>query len=150
MAVAFLLAAAGRPRGPGRGRGISTGPGPGGGRQSRRTGARRPGGTAAAAARPSAPAAYVPPKQLLALGMHGAAVRALQKRLAALKYYPGPADGQFGLDTLEAVWAFKEVQGLPGEQRRTRTWCPAPPSARSSARGRPRSSSRVAGACGSR
>ena len=38
---------------------------------------------------------------------------ALQKRLAALKYYPGPADGQFGLDTLEAVWAFKEVQGYP-------------------------------------
>ncbi|HTT00081.1 MAG TPA: L,D-transpeptidase family protein [Streptosporangiaceae bacterium] len=64
------------------------------------------------AARSSAPA-YVPPSQLLVLGMHGPAVRALQKRLAALKYYPGPADGQFGLDTLEAVWAFKEVQGYP-------------------------------------
>jgi hypothetical protein len=44
--------------------------------------------------------------------MHGAAVVKLQRRLAALKYYPGPADGQFGLDTLEAVWAFKETQGL--------------------------------------
>ncbi len=34
-------------------------------------------------------------------------------RLAALKYYPGKIDGQFGLNTLEAVWAFKEVQGYP-------------------------------------
>ena len=37
----------------------------------------------------------------------------LQQRLAALKYYPGPADGQFGPDTEEAVWAFQETQGLP-------------------------------------
>ena len=56
--------------------------------------------------------AYVPPGRILALGMHGPAVRSLQKRLAALKYYPGRVDGQFGLDTLEAVWAFKEVQGF--------------------------------------
>ncbi len=66
----------------------------------------------ASAARTAA-AAYVPPDEPLTLGMQGAAVRNLQKRLAALKYYPGPIDGQFGLDTLEAVWAFKEVQGLP-------------------------------------
>jgi peptidoglycan hydrolase-like protein with peptidoglycan-binding domain len=45
--------------------------------------------------------------------MRGAAVRALQQRLAQLHYYPGPANGHFGIDTLEAVWAFKEVQGLP-------------------------------------
>jgi lipoprotein-anchoring transpeptidase ErfK/SrfK len=72
-----------------------------------------PGATARSAtpARASAPA-YVPPKGILTLGMHGTAVRNLQARLAALKYYPGPVDGQFGLDTLEAVWAFKEVQGL--------------------------------------
>jgi len=44
--------------------------------------------------------------------MSGAAVRQLQQRLASLKYYPGPADGQFGADTLAAVWAFQEVQGL--------------------------------------
>jgi lipoprotein-anchoring transpeptidase ErfK/SrfK len=44
--------------------------------------------------------------------MTGAAVRQLQLRLAALKYYPGPVDGQFGTDTLEAVWAFQEAQGL--------------------------------------
>jgi lipoprotein-anchoring transpeptidase ErfK/SrfK len=64
-----------------------------------------------AAARASAPA-YVLPGRILALGMHGPAVRRLQVRLAALKYYPGPVDGKFGLDTLEAVWAFKETQGL--------------------------------------
>jgi hypothetical protein len=44
--------------------------------------------------------------------MSGPDVRQLQQRLAALDYYPGPADGQFGQDTLEAVWAFQEVQGL--------------------------------------
>ncbi|MGI8451784.1 MAG: peptidoglycan-binding domain-containing protein [Streptosporangiaceae bacterium] len=46
-------------------------------------------------------------------GMAGTAVRALQQRLAQLHYYPGPVNGRFGTDTLEAVWAFKEVQGLP-------------------------------------
>ncbi len=66
---------------------------------------------AVAPGRAPAPA-YVPPGRILTLGMHGPAVRRLQRRLAALKYYPGPIDGQFGLDTLEAVWAFKETQGL--------------------------------------
>jgi peptidoglycan hydrolase-like protein with peptidoglycan-binding domain len=46
----------------------------------------------------------------LTFGMHSAAVRALQKRLNALHYYAGPANGVFGWDTMEAVWAFKEVQ----------------------------------------
>ena len=36
----------------------------------------------------------------------------VQKRLKALKYYPGNVDGEFGPSMLEAVWAFKEVQGL--------------------------------------
>ena len=44
--------------------------------------------------------------------MKGSAVKALQRRLAALKYYPGAIDGKFGTSTLEAVWAFYEVQGL--------------------------------------
>jgi len=68
---------------------------------------------------PSAPAtpprtASPPPpvSQLLQPGMSGPAVSRLQQRLAALNYYPGPVDGQFGPDTLEAVWAFQEVQGL--------------------------------------
>jgi hypothetical protein len=56
--------------------------------------------------------AYLPPAGILTLGMHGPAVLRLQRRLAALNYYPGPVDGQFGFDTLEAVWAFKETQGL--------------------------------------
>src|SRR6266702_4534882 len=57
-------------------------------------------------------ATYTPPKRTLKQGMTGADVKALQSRLAALKYYPGPIDGAFGTDTLEAVWAFQEVQGL--------------------------------------
>jgi peptidoglycan hydrolase-like protein with peptidoglycan-binding domain len=61
---------------------------------------------------PAAGATYKPPKGPLDYGMHGPAVRRLQERLAYLHYYPGTVDGQFGLDTLEAVWAFKEVQGV--------------------------------------
>src|ERR1051326_6718411 len=53
--------------------------------------------------------------QSLRLGSHGLSVKALQRRLAALKYYPGAIDGKFSTNTLEAVWAFQEVQGLPGE-----------------------------------
>jgi lipoprotein-anchoring transpeptidase ErfK/SrfK len=47
----------------------------------------------------------------LTLGMRGADVRLLQLRLTALHYYPGHADGWFGENTLEAVWAFQAVQG---------------------------------------
>jgi peptidoglycan hydrolase-like protein with peptidoglycan-binding domain len=56
--------------------------------------------------------AYTPPARTLSEGMTGSDVKALQRRLAALKYYPGPIDGQFGNDTLEAVWAFQEVNGV--------------------------------------
>jgi peptidoglycan hydrolase-like protein with peptidoglycan-binding domain len=52
---------------------------------------------------------------MLQFGARGESVRSLQERLAALKYYPGTIDGQFGMDTQEAVWAFQETQGLPGE-----------------------------------
>ena len=69
----------------------------------------------AALASSSAPAATTTTStKVLQLGMKGSAVKTLQRRLAALKYYPGSIDGQFGTDTLEAVWAFQEVQGLPG------------------------------------
>jgi Putative peptidoglycan binding domain/L,D-transpeptidase catalytic domain len=60
----------------------------------------------------TAPAATT---RALQVGMSGAAIKTLQRRLAALKYYPGSIDGHFGANTLEAVWAFQEVQGLPGE-----------------------------------
>ncbi len=52
--------------------------------------------------------------RVLSVGMRGSDVKSLQRRLAALKYYPGPIDGSFGTDLQEAVWAFQEVQGLPG------------------------------------
>jgi len=68
----------------------------------------------AALASSSAPPAIAARTSVLQLGMKGSAVKALQRRLAALKYYPGSIDGQFGTNTLEAVWAFQEVQGLPG------------------------------------
>jgi lipoprotein-anchoring transpeptidase ErfK/SrfK len=64
------------------------------------------------AASPSPSAAVSPPPAVLRPGMRGRAVRLLQRRLAALKYYPGRVDGRFGSDTLEAVWAFQETQGL--------------------------------------
>ena len=67
--------------------------------------------TAAPPAASPSPTASAPPL-VLRRGMRGRAVRLLQRRLAALKYYPGRVDGRFGKDTLEAVWAFQETQGL--------------------------------------
>jgi hypothetical protein len=74
----------------------------------------------AAWASPAAPAAKSAPvsrsapaaASALQVGAKGSSVKALQRRLAALKYYPGSIDGNFGTSTLEAVWAFYEVQGL--------------------------------------
>jgi peptidoglycan hydrolase-like protein with peptidoglycan-binding domain len=68
----------------------------------------------AALASSSAPTVIAARTSVLQLGMKGSAIKTLQRRLAALKYYPGSIDGQFGTSTLEAVWAFQEVQGLPG------------------------------------
>ena len=63
------------------------------------------------AAQPAASPAPSPPP-VLRPGMRGQAVRLLQRRLAALRYYPGRVNGRFGHNTLEAVWAFQETQGL--------------------------------------
>src|SRR3984957_1783237 len=63
-------------------------------------------------ARSAAPAAYVPPKGTLAEGSSGAAVKALQRRLAALKYDPGAVDGHLGANTEDAIWAFQEINGV--------------------------------------
>ncbi len=57
-------------------------------------------------------AAWTPVTRTLKPGMRGADVKKVQRRLRALGYYPGKPDGEFGPNTLEAVWAFKEVQGL--------------------------------------
>jgi peptidoglycan hydrolase-like protein with peptidoglycan-binding domain len=72
---------------------------------------------AVAAATPSVHAERTAPATTRTLqpGSHGSAVKTLQRRLAALKYYPGKIDGVFSTNTLEAVWAFQEVQGLRGE-----------------------------------
>jgi peptidoglycan hydrolase-like protein with peptidoglycan-binding domain len=70
-------------------------------------------------ARPAAPvhtvsatAAYTPSGRVLSEGMTGTDVRAVQRRLAALKYYPGKVDGQYGTDTQAAIWAFQEVNHI--------------------------------------
>jgi lipoprotein-anchoring transpeptidase ErfK/SrfK len=65
-----------------------------------------------APAHAAAAAAYVPVNHVIYLGDRGPGVRRVQLRLNQLRYYAGKADGQFGQDTLEAVWAFKEVQGI--------------------------------------
>jgi peptidoglycan hydrolase-like protein with peptidoglycan-binding domain len=61
----------------------------------------------------TAAAAYVPPKHNFNYGARGSAVRSIQRRLNKLHYYAGPVDGIYGQDLAEAVWAFKEAQGLP-------------------------------------
>ena len=73
-----------------------------------------PAGPAAAAARAGS-AAPAEGGRVLQAGSTGSSVMGLQRRLAQLKYYPGAIDGHFGTSTLEAVWAFQEVQGLPGK-----------------------------------
>jgi peptidoglycan hydrolase-like protein with peptidoglycan-binding domain len=68
--------------------------------------------TTIARTRVAVPAAYTPPSRTLSEGMTGSDVKSLQRRLAALKYYPGAIDGQFGGNTLAAVWAFQDVNRL--------------------------------------
>jgi len=60
---------------------------------------------------------YTPSTRTLRFGMHSSAVKALQKRLNYLHYYAGKPDGVFGWATMEAVWAFKEVQSGRAEPR---------------------------------
>ncbi|HEX9033309.1 MAG TPA: L,D-transpeptidase family protein [Streptosporangiaceae bacterium] len=74
------------------------------------TGVRVISGAAADTGRTQAGSGYAPAARTLTLGMHGADVKALQQRLSFLHYYPGKIDGRFGWSTMEAVWAFKEVQ----------------------------------------
>src|SRR5512138_1395614 len=61
----------------------------------------RPATMAAAAATPT-----------VRYGDHGAAVTRLQQRLVALHYDVGAVDGQFGYNTLHAVYAFQKVQRI--------------------------------------
>ena len=61
----------------------------------------------------TAATAYKPPSRPLHFGQSGPAVRSVQSRLKQLHYFPGPIDGKYGQDLIEAAWAFREVQGLP-------------------------------------
>lgn len=72
-------------------------------------------GPTVAAAQPGS--TYVASARALTFGMRNNAVKALQRRLNYLHYYAGPTDGYFGWDTMEAVWAFKEVQSGKAEPR---------------------------------
>jgi peptidoglycan hydrolase-like protein with peptidoglycan-binding domain len=60
----------------------------------------------------TAPVGYTAPSRNLAVGMSGADVKGFQQRLSALKYYPGVIDGKFGGDTMAALWAFQEINGV--------------------------------------
>lgn len=63
----------------------------------------------------AAPAPAVPPlSQTLSQGMQGEEVQMLQDRLTELGFDPGPADGIYGLMTMQSVWAFEKlVLGTP-------------------------------------
>lgn len=52
-------------------------------------------------------------------GMQGEPVRALQQRLVALHYDPGPVDGRYGGGLTSAVMAFQKVAGMPRNGRAT-------------------------------
>jgi lipoprotein-anchoring transpeptidase ErfK/SrfK len=87
----------------------------GGGAASAAPSARGTLGQAAAPAQTVASvqaAGYRPTRHIIYYGETGGVVKRLQERLRHLHYYPGVVDGKFGQSTLEAVWAFKEVQGL--------------------------------------
>jgi hypothetical protein len=71
--------------------------------------------TAADVSTPATKTAAAAP--ILRFGAHGPAVRSVQQRLNQLGYYAGAVDGKYGADLEEAVWAFKEVQGLPMNAR---------------------------------
>lgn len=72
---------------------------------------RQDSGVGGAPVKTAAPgSAYTPTTATLTFGSRGPAVKALQRRLNFLHYYAGRVNGYFGWDTMEAVWAFKEVQ----------------------------------------
>ncbi len=59
----------------------------------------------------------VPLTRRLREGVNGDDVLRLQERLSQLKFDPGPADGDFGQATKQAVWAFEKlVLGIPRKQ----------------------------------
>ena len=84
--------------------------------------------TSSTAATPTAPTTgtapptsttTVPADGRLLPGMQGEPVRALQQRLVALHYDPGPVDGRYGGGLTSAVMAFQKVAGMPRNGRAT-------------------------------
>ncbi|TSA53911.1 MAG: murein L,D-transpeptidase [Actinobacteria bacterium] len=62
----------------------------------------------------NAPLITVPLTRTLKPGMKGEDVLRVQQRLAVLHFDPGPQDGEFGQNTVQAVWAFEKlVMGTP-------------------------------------
>jgi len=72
-------------------------------------------GTPEGITNPASDTAAPPPAPPLAgplsMGSAGDDVRRVQERLTELGFQPGPADGQFGAGTQQAVWAFKKLIG---------------------------------------
>lgn len=63
------------------------------------------------------PQVTVPLDRILELGMKGDDVLRVQQRLKDLKFDPGPVDGEFGQNTVQAMWAFEKlVLGVPRER----------------------------------
>ena len=52
-------------------------------------------------------------------GMKGDDVLRLQQRLAAMRFDPGPQDGEFGQNTVQAVWAFEKLVMKTPRERAT-------------------------------
>lgn len=65
----------------------------------------------------SVPLITVPLGRTLELGMKGDDVLRLQQRLKDLRFDPGPVDGEFGQNTVQAMWAFEKlVMSVPRER----------------------------------
>lgn len=63
------------------------------------------------------PLVTVPLDRTLESGMQGDDVLRLQQRLKDLRFDPGPVDGMFGQNTVQAMWAFEKlVLGVPRER----------------------------------
>ena len=73
--------------------------------------------TSIAVASSLVPVATVPLTRTLESGMQGDDVLRVQQRLKALHFDPGPVDGVFGQNTVQAMWAFEKlVLRVPREQ----------------------------------
>lgn len=70
---------------------------------------------AAATAKPTATPKLDPASEVLRLGSTGDNVKKMQKRLVELGYLTSGVDGEFGLKTYSAVYAFQQRNGLAAD-----------------------------------